>query len=182
MTRYIHALLRSGKCSACASGLFVWVGIILFSSTSLAGKASDAALTQFFVAHVRRYDTYDLYHLYHVHFLAEKSVHVAMFIVFAMLLWRVLPDVSGKARTVLLCGTLIGCCSELAQCLFPGRDPAFRDVALNVTGTVIGVAVSLSRNVFRRRSSVRKDISAANSSSIDCVSTYACRPPAESQQ
>ena len=151
MSRCIHVLSRQGRtCKVWAAAFFIWCAIVLFSSTSLAGKASDAAFSGFFVAHLRRYDSYDLYHRYQVHFLAEKSVHIIMFMVLALLLWRVLPGMPGKGGTVFLCGALIGCCSELAQVLFPGRDPALRDVLINILGTGIGTAFSFSRSGFQR--------------------------------
>ncbi len=124
--------------------LLLWVGVIFFSSTSFAGKTSDRAFNHFFTAHLRRFDKNDLYHQYHVHFLAEKNVHIMMFLVLAVLLWRILPNMPHKVGFVFLCGTLIGCCSELAQCLFPGRDPAIRDALLNMAGTGLGTAVSVS--------------------------------------
>lgn len=153
--RYIQVLLQGRKCMTWVTALLVWLGIILFSSTALAGRVSDAAFTNIVFAHVRRYDRYDLYHRYQVHFLAEKAVHIAMFIVLATLLWRILPDMPGKAGSVFLWGTLIGCCSELVQCLFPGRDPALRDALINTAGTGIGTVISFFRFRFQRRARIR---------------------------
>ena len=124
--------------------LALWIGVMFFSSTAFEGKAYDRALSQLVANHLRRYDKHDLYHQYHVHFLAEKNVHVVMFLVLAILLWRILPDVPYKVGVVFLCGALIGCCSEVAQCFFPGRDPALRYAFLNMTGTSIGTAISYS--------------------------------------
>jgi VanZ family protein len=142
MIRRVLTWRQGRKCPALGGALLAWVGVIFFSSTSLAGKASDTTLTRFAVAHIRPYDIYDLYHRCHVLFLAEKNVHLTMFIVLAMLIWRILPDMPHKAAVVFLCGTVIGCCSELAQCLFPGRDPAVRDVLINALGTGIGTAIN----------------------------------------
>ena len=125
--------------------LGIWLGVIFFSSTSIAGKTSDRAFSQFFAAYLHRFDKHDMYHQYHIHFLAEKNVHVMMFVVLAMLLWRMLPDTPGKVGIVFLSGVFIGCCSEVAQCFFPGRDPAVRDVLLNMAGTGIGTVISFSR-------------------------------------
>ena len=130
------------KWKAWAAIALLWISVIFFSSTSFAGKTSDRAFSWFFAAHLRRFDKYDWYHQYHLHFFAEKNVHVMMFLILAMLLWRILPDTPWKVGCVFLGGALIGCCSELAQCLFPGRDPALRDALLNLIGTGLGAAIS----------------------------------------
>jgi glycopeptide antibiotics resistance protein len=133
----------------------VWVGLILFSSTSLAGQVSDAALTRFVVTHIRRHDVFDLYHRWHVYFLAEKAVHITLFIVLALLLWRLLPDIPGKVVVVFLCGASLGCCSELVQSLFPDRDPAVRDVLINAVATAIGAAAAFFYTRRQRRLAIR---------------------------
>jgi VanZ family protein len=143
MTRYVLTSVQSRKGTALGGALLAWVAIIFFSSTSLAGKVSDSALARFVVAHIRPYDIYDLYHRCHVLFLAEKNVHLTMFIVLSLLVWRILPDMPRKPGIVFLCGTLIGCCSEVAQCFFPGRDPAVRDVMINALGAGIGTVISV---------------------------------------
>ena len=146
-------ILRHGRKATVWTGVLpVWVGLILFSSTSLAGQVSDAAFTRFVATHIRRHDIFDLYHRCHVYFLAEKTVHITMFIVLALILWRLLPDVPGKGVVVFLCGTLLGCGSELVQRLFPDRDPALRDVLINAAGTAIGVAIVFLGARRRRRS------------------------------
>jgi VanZ family protein len=152
VARYIRILVQYKRNMTWMGALPLWVGLILFSSTSLAGKASDAVFTQFVARHVIPYDSYDLYHRYHVYFLAEKTVHLTLFIVLAIVLWRNLPDSPGKFGIVLLCGALIGCCSELTQCLFPSRDPALRDALINTAGTAIGAAASFLHTRSQRRS------------------------------
>lgn len=152
MIRYLRALAQRRKNSVWMGALPLWVCVIFFSSTSLAGKTSDAVFTQFVTAHIIRYDNYDLYHRYHVYFLAEKTVHLTLFIVLAIVLWRSLPNGPWRFGVVLLCGSLIGCCSELAQSLFPDRDPAVRDALINTAGIAIGAATSFLRSRSQRRS------------------------------
>ena len=149
-----------------AAILGTWIGVIFFSSTSIAGKTSDRAFSGFFAAYLRRFDKYDFYHEYHIHFFAEKNVHVMMFVVLALLLWHILPDVPGKAGIVFLSGVAIGCCSELAQCLFPGRDPAVRDALLNTAGTGIGTAISLFRLKRNRKFKTRSSRSTIDTSPV----------------
>jgi VanZ family protein len=135
--------------------LLLWVGVILLSSTSWVGGALDQAFSHFFATHLRHFDKYDVYHEYHVHFLAEKNFHVLIFVVLAILLWRILPDSPNKAGLVFLSGAVIGCCSELAQCLFPGRDPTVRDALLNMVGTGIGTIFNFSRPKLSAGSGIR---------------------------
>lgn len=75
-------------------------------------------------------------------FAAEKSFHLFMFAIFAMLIWRVIPDSSWKFAAVLTAGAVLGTASELLQSRFPGRDPTLRDVLINITGTLAGAALS----------------------------------------
>src|SRR5437764_14425026 len=127
----MHVLHSNGKCLTWMGACVAWVAILLFSSTSWAGRVSDRAFTRYITRHIRPYDKYDLYSRYHAHFLAEKDVHLIMFAVLGILLWRILPEMPSKAITVFLLGALVGCCSELSQSLFPGRDPAVRDALIN---------------------------------------------------
>jgi VanZ family protein len=118
-----------------------WIGVIFFSSTTVAGKSSEeafSALSKLLLTHLQPGTSpYDL-----VHLLADKSVHVGLFFVFAMLLWRALPNAPGRVISILVAGAVVGSCSELLQMLFPGRDPAFRDVLINIGGTALGLGVS----------------------------------------
>lgn len=80
-----------------------------------------------------------------IHFVAHKSVHVALFLVFAVLLWNALPEIRWKFALIVLIGLVAGTCSELLQRLFPDRDPSVRDVLINVSATVLGAAICLAR-------------------------------------
>jgi VanZ family protein len=83
--------------------------------------------------------------------LADKGVHVSLFFVLALLLWRILPDVQWKIARILLFGAAVGSASEFLQSFFPGRDPALRDVLINIGGTAVGIGVSVARLKHRSR-------------------------------
>jgi VanZ family protein len=78
-----------------------------------------------------------------LHLLADKGLHVTLFLILAVLLWKAIPPMRGKAGFILLAGLVVGSCSEFLQRFFPGRDPALRDVLINLGGTAIGLALSL---------------------------------------
>jgi VanZ family protein len=127
----------------------VWISIIFFSSTAIAGRWSVQALT-FLTVHWFR----PLVHLpsFYWSLIAEKSVHVCLFLVLAVLLCKALPKELRKLHYLLLVGLVIGSASEFLQRFFPGRDPAIRDVCINFTGTAIGVAISLVFHQLRKNS------------------------------
>jgi len=118
-----------------------WIGVIFFSSTTVAGQSSEeafGALSKLLLTHLQPgTSSYDI-----VHLLADKSVHVGLFFVLAVLLWRALPSAPGRVIAIMVIGAAIGSCSELLQMLFPGRDPAVRDVLINIGGTALGVGFS----------------------------------------
>jgi VanZ family protein len=60
--------------------------------------------------------------------------------VLAVLLWQALRHSEKKIWFILLSGAAVGSCSEFLQRFFPGRDPAIRDVLINIGGTAIGIA------------------------------------------
>lgn len=136
------------RMNAWAWAAFAWVGVIFFSSTSLAGKSSEeafSALSHLFTHLQPGTSSYDVMHL-----LADKSVHIALFTVFAVLLWGALSRIPKKVLWILLIGAFIGSCSELLQNFFPGRDPAIRDVLINIGGTGLGIGVSALISKLRR--------------------------------
>lgn len=119
-----------------------WIGVIFFSSTSLAGQSSEEAFSALshLIVHLQPgTSSYDV-----VHLLADKSVHICLFAVFAILLWGALGNATRKVVWILLIGAFIGSCSELLQNLFPGRDPAIRDVFINIGGTGLGLLLRIA--------------------------------------
>jgi VanZ family protein len=128
----------------------VWFSLILFSSTSLAGTWSAAGfrwIASWFLGHLGE----DQPSFATWNFAAEKCFHLLVFTVFAMLVWRMVPDISWKFVMVLAAGITMGIASELLQSRFPGRDPTLRDVFINTTGTALGAAISLK---FGKRTSM----------------------------
>ena len=130
----------------------VWAGVIFFSSSSLAGKSSEdafSALSRLLLGQLQPgTPPYNI-----VHLLADKSVHIGLFAVFAVLLWKALADVRIRIGLILLLGAITGTCSEILQSFFPGRDPAFTDVLINIAGTALGISLSaiFSKLHARRR-------------------------------
>lgn len=122
---------------------FAWIGVIFFSSTTLASKWAEGTFSFFadtVLAHLQRNSTsYGL-----VHFLADKGFHVSLFCVLAVLLWQALRHSEKKIWLILMAGAVIGSCSELLQRLFPGRDPAVRDVLINIGGTLVGIVFCIA--------------------------------------
>jgi VanZ family protein len=121
----------------------VWIGVIFFSSTSLAARWCEEAfrfLSAIIFSHLRPNDSsYGIIHL-----LADKGVHVGLFLVLALLLWQALPSAQWKIARIILFGAAVGSASEFLQRFFPGRDPAVRDILINIAGTAVGVGVCLA--------------------------------------
>jgi VanZ family protein len=118
-----------------------WAAIIFLSSTTTAGVWSEEAfrwLSGLFLGRVMQAgnSAYGFIHL-----LADKGFHVALFLVLAVLLWKIVPPGPWKIARVLIVGGIVGSASEFLQSFFPGRDPAIRDVLINVAGTAVGIAL-----------------------------------------
>jgi VanZ family protein len=128
----------------------VWIGVIFFSSTSLAAQWCEEAfrlLSAIIFSHLQPDDSsYGLIHL-----LADKSVHVGLFLVLGLLLWQALPNAQWKIARIILFGAAVGSASEFLQRFFPGRDPAVRDIFINVAGTALGVGFCLALMKHRSR-------------------------------
>jgi VanZ family protein len=120
----------------------LWISVILFSSTAVARRWSEQAFHSMATASSRHVHlgiaAYDP-----LHFLAEKCVHVTLFMVFAIVLANAIPQSYRKVRFILLIGAIVGSGSELLQRAFPGRDPALRDVGINIAATALGALISL---------------------------------------
>ena len=95
-----------------------WIGVIFFSSTSIAARWCEQAYSAFFYS--SHGGTNDW-----LHFLADKGLHVSLFLILAILLWKTIPDGSWKIALILLFGLSIGSSSEFLQSYFPDRDPDF---------------------------------------------------------
>ncbi|MGH9583304.1 MAG: VanZ family protein [Bryobacteraceae bacterium] len=129
-----------------------WLGVIGFSSTSAAGQDSEQAF--FSLSSILfKYLHPNYTEARVIHFLADKGVHVAMFAELAILLWQAIPEWRWKIVAILLAGGFIGSCSEILQSFYPDRDPAIRDVLINLGGTALGIGICFAALRFRRRRS-----------------------------
>ncbi len=118
-----------------------WIGVIFFSSTTLASEWCETAFTKLSALLFGSIHSGNSYNF--IHLLADKSVHLTLFIILAALLWRALPSAPRKWAIILLAGLFVGSCSEFLQRFFPGRDPAIRDVVINLSGTGLGLLLCL---------------------------------------
>lgn len=133
--------MKPARVNVFAYAAILWVGVIFFSSTSLAfelcEQAFESVSTLLLGREAMRQSSFGVFHL-----LADKGLHVTLFFVLAVLLWNALPPRRFRVIRILVLGLIVGSCSEFLQRFFPGRDPAIRDVLINLGGTALGVAVS----------------------------------------
>jgi VanZ family protein len=114
------------------------LGTIFFSSSSAAAAFCDDMFTSIF-AGVTNHETRAA-----THFVLEKGVHITLFLIFGLLLMgavRALP--AWRISVVFFSAMVVGSAAEYLQTFFAGRDPAIRDVAIDVCGASIGIAISL---------------------------------------
>jgi VanZ family protein len=128
-----------------------WIGVIFFSSTSTASRLCETAFS--YVSGIllsgipRDSNSFGV-----VHLVADKGLHVTLFAVLGILLFQAITNPRRKVVQILLFGLVVGCCSEYLQSFFPDRDPAIRDVVINLAGTGVGVLVS--RILWTRRTTL----------------------------
>ena len=141
---------QMSRVSAWIWAVFIWIGVILFSSTSLASRWAEHSFSflseGLFGGVDRNSSSYGILHL-----LADKGFHVSLFCVLAILLWLALRNGIRKPWIIVLCGAVVGSSSEFLQRFFPDRDPAIRDVLINIGGTALGVAICLAASRLQRR-------------------------------
>jgi VanZ family protein len=120
--------------------VFAWICVIFFSSTSTAWYWCESAfsyISGIFLSQVPRESA----SFGAVHLAADKGLHVTLFAILALLLFRAILSPRHRVFRILAFGLFIGCCSEYLQSFFPDRDPAVRDVFINLAGTGLGVLV-----------------------------------------
>lgn len=141
---------QMSRVSAWIWAVFIWIGVILFSSTSLASQWAEHFFSflseDLFSSVDRNSSSYGVLHL-----IADKGFHVSLFCVLAILLWLALRNGIRKPWIIILCGAVVGSSSEFLQRFFPDRDPALRDVLINIGGTAFGVAVCIAASRIQRR-------------------------------
>lgn len=132
-----------------------WLGVIAFSSTSAAGQDSEQAFYSLSSILFRYlHPNYSEYWI--IHFLADKGVHITLFAVLAILLWQALSPIHWKMVVILVAGGFVGSCSEFLQSFYPDRDPAIRDVLINIGGTALGILICFMISRWLRRRSRTK--------------------------
>jgi VanZ family protein len=122
--------------------VFAWIGVIFFSSTSLASKWAEGSFGLLSRALLGQMDEHSSSYSV-IHLLTDKGFHVTLFCVLAILLWLAVHQSKHKGRIILLVGAVVGSCSEILQRFFPDRDPAIRDVLINIGGTALGIGICL---------------------------------------
>jgi VanZ family protein len=126
-----------------------WIALVFFSSTTVAGQWCEHAFRFLYILCLgHRAQAAPAFTL--ASFVAEKGFHVGLFSILAVLLWNALGSVPSKGVNVLALGLVIGSASEFLQGFFPGRDPAIRDVMLNLAGTALGLVMTLALARSRR--------------------------------
>jgi VanZ family protein len=124
-----------------------WICVIFYSSTSLAlmqcVTAFHLVMGVLFHGLHPTDGPFDILQL-----IADKGLHVTLFAIFGILLWKALAPVRPKPLLILGIGLCVGSASEFLQSFFPDRDPALRDVLINVCGTGIGVFISIAYTRF----------------------------------
>lgn len=137
----------------------LWISVIFFSSTSLASEWCESTFTYVSGMLLKQLHPHSSPYEW-VHLLADKGLHVTLFCVLAILLWHALPNARKKTLIIIACGAVVGSCSEFLQRFFPDRDPAIRDVLINIGGTAVGVAIcalALRRNRTTQEQSFDQD-------------------------
>jgi VanZ family protein len=133
--------LHTSRVNPWIPAALAWTGVILLSSTSTAAVWSEEVfrwLSGLFLGRVLRAGS-SLYGF--IHLLADKGVHVTLFLVLSVSLWKIVPPGPRKIARILIIGGIVGSASEFLQSFFPGRDPAIRDIVINVAGTAFGIAL-----------------------------------------
>jgi hypothetical protein len=104
----------------------LWIGLILFSQTALAGRLADSFFSLFVEPGPPSAEW--------LHFLAQKSYHVLLFGGMGALL-ALRTKLASKAEVVAWC-VGFGCFAESLQLLAPNRSPSPWDAMLNITASL----------------------------------------------
>lgn len=116
---------------------WVWIALVLvficLSSSGIAGTAADYLFRGSYaiVIGVPASGHWIVYHWSYL--VAEKTLHVAMFMAWAFLLSRKV----GTSVT-LAAAAVVACLSEYFQAFFPNRDPELSDCLIDIAAAVAG--------------------------------------------
>jgi VanZ family protein len=130
--------MLTGRPTLLIAGVALSLGAIFFSSSSAAAAFCDDIFIRIFAGltnHETRAAT---------HFVLEKAVHVTLFLIFGLLMMNVVSArPARRIAVVFFSAVAVGSAAEYLQTFFAGRDPAIRDVVIDVCGASIGIAISL---------------------------------------
>lgn len=113
------------------------LALVFFSSTGLAGEASEYAF-HFYTSLLGRFPAGAGPHL-----LAEKAVHFTLFFSLGFWLYECLGGHRAERfwKAAVLC-LVVGLLSEMLQSLFPGRHPSLADIMLNGISATLAAALA----------------------------------------
>ena len=119
----------------------LWLGLILFSSTSLArriGERGYGVASRRLAPAVKSAKDAELASI-----LAPKTIHFALFFGFGILLYLAIEPAPRKNLWILGIALIAGCASEWLQRFFPTRSPLLIDACLNFVSAAAGLCVTL---------------------------------------
>ena len=126
--------------------LAAWIGLILFSSTGIAGRWANAIYAML-SSHSGLGDGIAM-------LLFQKGYHVFLFAVLGGLLVSASSRLPALPRAILWC-FVIGALSEALQLAFEGRGPSLADVLLNGASGSLGGWIWLRAFSGRRKTAPR---------------------------
>jgi VanZ family protein len=107
--------------------VIVWAGVIFAFSSQPTGQ----------VSHVDWQD-----------FVVKKTAHLVVYGIFTILLFRAFRlykiNIGNSVVLAVLISTIYGASDEFHQSFTPGREPRFRDVAIDAVGSVITIYLLLN--------------------------------------
>ena len=131
MQRRLLLLLRSRW------ALRLWIVVIVFSQTGLAGALADALVLWLFGGRPEGGEEW-------LRLLMQKGYHVGLFGVAGLLIGLGEPARRGPAWHGLLWCVGLSVFGETLQLLAPARSPQFSDAALNVISALVGRQAAIS--------------------------------------
>lgn len=132
--------------------VLIWAALVLYASTSAGSSYRTAAWLRPYVQWFFPDLAFD-----GVHFLVRKAAHVLQFFVLVLLLWRAVkirPALAVADETlvgvILFASLVLASASESIQIFSPHRGASVGDVALDLTGALLALAVIFGTRALRR--------------------------------
>ena len=128
--------------------LLVWMTCIFLASSD---AMSAEHTSRFFIPLLHwLWPNLSGYGLIQAHFYLRKAAHVTEYAVLAALLFRALLHTVLRGRMALTAGVVLGCCAvyassdEFHQSFVPSRTASAHDVAIDVCGALVAIALYLA--------------------------------------